>query len=60
MKPNLDCNYTFPLDLVLNGISFGIKLNIIITQIWFRLTNFRKDLSVCSLFLFKKYVMASN
>ena len=26
IKPNLDCNYTFPIYLTLNGILFGVKL----------------------------------
>ena len=25
IKPNLDCNYTFPIDLVPNGISFSTR-----------------------------------
>ena len=27
IKPNLDCNYTFPMDLKPNGIPFGAKSN---------------------------------
>ena len=39
LKPNLDCNYTFPIDLTPNGIKFDIKS--ITIKIWFYIS-FRK------------------
>ena len=41
IKPNLDCDYTFLIDLAPNGISFGaksIETSISTIQIWFDLT----------------------
>ena len=48
LKPNLDCNYTFPIDLAPNWIQFGFLLNP-------SLTRSRKDflyLRIVKLFIF--------
>ena len=52
IKPYLDCNHRFLIDLVPNGIPFGTKYNeksVTEIQIWFDLTLFRKYLSVCTI-----------
>ena len=44
IKPNLDCNYTFTIELTPNRIQFGVKSigeSVLAIQIWFDLTKFR-------------------
>ena len=50
IKPNMDCNYNFLIDLEPNGIPLWFPINrkmVITIQIWFYLTRFIKDFSVC-------------
>ena len=50
-KPNLDSDYTFPIDLASNGILFGAKSTgrkIITIQIWFNLSKLKIEFSVSS------------
>ena len=49
-KPDLDCNYTFPIDLSPIRIPNGdksIEKMVITILLWFELTRFRIDFSVC-------------
>ena len=41
IRTDLDCNYTFPIDLAPNSIPFGVAYNVIIIQIWSNVIRFR-------------------
>ena len=50
IKSNLDCNYTFPIDLVPNRITFGAKSigkMLLQTKFFYDLTRFEMEFSVC-------------
>ena len=50
MKPNSDCNYTFPFDLAPNGIPFDaksiIRVQTITIQIWLHLQQNAENICV--------------
>ena len=50
IRTDLDCNYTFPIDLAPNSIPFGVAYNVIIIQIWSNVIRFRNIYFFCAQF----------